>query len=302
MRKRDRAFYLLLVPSLLSSAILMLILIHVTTVSLPAFIDRGLSLLTNVMWSPPTQDYGLLPALVGTILTSLISIIVVTPISLSIMFLVGDLLPRGVSRVFHRLVEVMGALPTVIYGLWGGFTLSRFLHGTVYTWLHDYLSYIPLFSCRPLSGQNILTAGVVLGISMIPYASSLLIEGYRAIPSRYIETAYSLGFYRFETYGLVTSIMKPLLIASIMLSMSRALGETTIVALTIGNAYVASPCLLSPGITVSAWIVSQFESAFIYPGALPALYAGALLVMVLSLLLSFLGIMLISKWRGVIYG
>ncbi|MGC8953620.1 PstC family ABC transporter permease [Desulfurococcus amylolyticus] len=302
MGKSEYTFYLLLIPSLLSFSILTLILIHVVTLSLPAFMSHGLSLLLEARWNPVLQKYGLLPALLGTLLTGLVSILIVTPISLSLTFFICDLLPGKASRIFHRLIEVMGALPTVVYGLWGGFILSQFLYSSIYIQLHDYLDYIPLFSCKPLSGQNILSAGIVLGLSMIPYASSLLIEGYKSIPSRYIEAAYSLGFYRFEVYRLITGILKPLLIAAIMLSLSRALGETTIVALTIGNAYMASACMLNPGTTMSAWIVSQFESSFLYPGVSSILYAGVLIVMMLSFVSSSIGIMLINRWRSIIHG
>lgn len=300
---RDRApYYTLLIPSLIPLIVLAFLTAHVVLVSMEAFRTYGLNIIFTSRWDPISQVYGLLPALIGTVLTSLISALVVVPISISLMFLIGDLLPPLPSRLLHRLVEVMGSLPTVIYGLWGGAVLSQFLRDCVYIPLNRYLGFLPLFSCRPLSGQNILTAGLVLGLSMVPFASSLLIQGYRLLPKKYLEAAYSLGFYRFEAYRLLLSIMKPIIVASVLLSLSRAFGETTIVVLTIGNAYLLTPCLLNPGSTVSSWIVNQFESSFLYPGAFQALYSGVLLVMVLSLALSYIGILLISRWQGVIYG
>ncbi|ADV64534.1 PstC family ABC transporter permease [Desulfurococcus mucosus] len=302
MRGVDRAFHILLLPSLVSLVILTLLTVHVIVSSLPALITQGPWLLVESRWDPVEHVYGLLPALTGTLLTGLISVLIATPISLSLMFLIGDMLPSPASRILHRLLEAMGSLPTVIYGLWGGFALSQILRDSIYLPIHAYLGFIPLFSCRPLSGQSIMTAGIVLGLSMTPYASSLLVNGYRSLPGKYVEAAYALGFYRFETYRLIAGVMKPLVVAAAMLSLSRALGETTIVALSIGNAYLASPCVFNPGTTVSAWIVNQFESSFIYPGASSALYTGVLVVMALSLVLSYIGVSLINRWQGVIHG
>jgi len=302
MASWEGSFYVLLALSLLPFIILSLLFIHVLASSATAFREHGLSILVETSWDPVSGRYGLIPALTGTLLATLVSLVVVIPVSLAVMLLTCSLLPSPVSRLTDRLIEVMGALPTVVYGLWGGFTLSWLLHGYIYLPLHEYLGFIPLFSCSPLSGQNILTAGIVLGVSMIPYASSLLIEGYRAISSRYVEAAYSLGLYPFEAYRLLIGLMKPLVVATVLLSLSRALGETTIVALTIGNAYLSSICLLNPGTTVSAWIVSQFESSFLYPGASPALYAGVLVVLVFSLISSYTGVSLMVRWQGVVRG
>ncbi|MCY0867671.1 MAG: ABC transporter permease [Desulfurococcus sp.] len=293
---------MLLTPSLIPLIILALLTLHVLLISLDAFKSYGVNLILGVVWDPPSQSYGLLPALAGTLISSFISAIIATPISVSLMFLIGDLLPKSASRILHRLVEVMGSIPTVIYGLWGSTIVAEFLRSQVYSPLYSYLGFLPLFSCEPLSGQSILTAGVVLGFSIIPFASSLLIEGYRALPVKYLEAAYSLGFYRFEAYRLLLGVMKPIIVASVLLSLSRALGETTIVTLTIGNAYLLSPCLFNPGSTISSWVVNQFESSFLYPGAFQALYSGVLLVMILALIFSYIGVSLINKWQGVIYG
>jgi len=271
----------------------------------PSFERFGLELLLSSTWRPsedPLEElYGLAPAIVGSLYVALLATAISIPLSISLMLTVTEVLPRGLGTPLRYVVEVMGGLPTVVYGLWGSSVLVPLLRDNVMKPLHEYLGFIPLFSCRPLTGYSVLTASLVLAIASTPYMTALLIEGYQMVPSKYREGAYSLGALDYEVYGIMLGILKPYVVAAALLSFSRALGETTIVALTVGNSMKLTTCLLDPTYTIPSLIANQFDSAGLYRYALPTLFAGALILLLVCLATSYLGIRMVYAWRERVY-
>ncbi len=261
----------------------------------------GTNLLVLSVWKPSEDPeaelYGLATPLIGSLYSSLLAIAVAVPVSISLTYLVGEVLPSSIGDLLRVLIEIMGGLPTVVYGLWGSLVLAPFLRDSVMTPLHRYLGFIQIFSCYPLTGYSVLTAGVVLATASTPYVTSLLIEGYQMIPAKYREGAYSLGATKYEVFKVLLGLLKPYVVAASLLGFSRALGETTIVTLTIGNSMRLPLCLFEPTMTIPSLIASQFESARLYTYAMPTLFAGGFLILLVSLGVSYLGIKKLYKWR-----
>ncbi|MEM4486217.1 MAG: phosphate ABC transporter permease subunit PstC [Zestosphaera sp.] len=273
--------------------------------ALPSFMRFGVDLLVSSVWSPaedPGREvYGLAAPFLGSLYVSALATLFALPLSVALTFSTTEILPRHVAGLLRNVVEVMGGLPTVVYGLWGSLVLSPYLRDSVMKPLHNYLGFLPTFSCRPITGYSVLTASIVLATATTPYVTALLIEGYGMIPAKYKEGILSLGATRYEVFKLLLGLLRPYVIASSLLGFSRALGETTIVALTIGNAVKPTLCIFDPTHTIPSLIASQFESARLYTYALPTLFAGGSLLLAVSLGVSYVGIKMVYTWRGRIH-
>jgi len=300
---RDANLFLALLPLVVAAlGVVALVAAGLAVEASKALSRFGLSLLTSSVWrpasSPELEAYGLAPALLGSFFVSLVALAVAAPLSIALAVTLAELAPIGVGRVLESLVVLMGSVPTVVYGLWGSLVLAPFIKERVALPLHERLGFLyPLFSCAPITGHSALTAGLVLAFATLPYTTALLVEGYRAVPRKYKEAAYSIGALDYQMHLLVLGMMKPYIVAALLLGLSRALGETTIVAMTVGNAMRFSGCLLDATATVPSLIVNQLESAGLYAYALPALYAGALVLLLACVALSGVGVVVMYKWR-----
>jgi phosphate transport system permease protein len=304
--RSDRLLFYTTLPLVVGVVGILLAIASVVLAQAWPSIERfGLGLFLSTTWRPSEDPlaelYGLAPAIVGSLYVATLATAISIPLSISLTLTLVEVLPRGLGTPLRYVVEVMGGLPTVVYGLWGSSVLVPALRDAVMRPLHEYLGFIPLFSCRPITGYSALAASIVLAIASTPYMTALLTEGYQMIPSKYREGAYSLGALDYEVYKIMLGILKPYIIASSLLSFSRALGETTIVALTVGNSMRLTACLLDPTYTVPSLIANQFEGAGLYRYALPTLFAGALVLLLVCLVASYLGIVMIYRWRGRIY-
>ena len=305
--KSDKIVFFSILP-LVVGVLGLLTLISFTILSQAwiSFERFGIDLLISSLWKPSEEPeaelYGLAAPLAGSLYSSFLAIVVSLPVSISLTYLVCEVLPSSVGSLLRIVVEVMGGLPTVVYGLWGSLILAPFLRDSVMVPLYRYLGFIPLFSCNPLTGYSVLTASVVLAIALTPYITSLLIEGYQMIPAKYREGIYGLGATKYEVFRVLLSLLKPYVVAALLLGFSRALGETTIVTLTVGNSMRFSLCLFEPTSTIPSLIANQFESARLYTYALPTLFAGAFLILLISLGVSYVGIRKLYRWREEIRG
>jgi len=299
---RDRLFYLSLIPlASFSVATFVAILTLFAYKSAPAILHEGFALLASSRWSPsasPTHAfYGLLPAIVGTVVTSSIALAIAIPISVAAAIFLNEYAPPKLKSVVSTIVSAAAGMPTVVYGLWGLYVLAPFIQEYVAPNLHRYLGFLPLFSCKPVSGYSILTAGVLLAIMVTPYTFAAVSEAYSSIPSSVREAAYSIGARRFEASRLLLSMARPAVIAAALLGLGRAASETVAVTMVVGNSPTVTSCLLSPGTTITSLIATQFGEASLYPYMESALFAGGLILLLLGLALSTYGLILVSRWR-----
>ncbi|MEM0268059.1 MAG: phosphate ABC transporter permease subunit PstC [Candidatus Korarchaeum sp.] len=301
--KYDKGFFLLLLPFASIVFVVFIALTYVVlSVSYPSISKFGTKLFTENVWRPSEAGeefvrYGLLAPLYGTLVTSLIAATIALPLSLSTVYLVEELARSKLREVLSTTIDLMAGLPTVLYGLWGVEVMIPFIRDSLMTPLHLYLPWIPLFSCEPLSGASFLSAGILLAIMIIPFMHSLVQDAYRSIPRTYREAALSLGANRYEYFRIMLSMIKPAVIASLLLGLGRASSETVAVALVVGNSFNLSPCLFSPGYTIPSLIANQFSESNFYPYMQSALYAGGLVLLLLGVASSITGLIMMRKVR-----
>lgn len=299
----DKGFFLSLLPfASIVFVIFMALAYVVVSVSYPSISRFGIGLFTQNLWRPSEvsaelASYGLLAPLYGTLVTSLIASAIALPLSLSTVYLIEELAHLRVRELFSTLIDLMAGLPTILYGLWGVEVMIPFLRDEIMIPLHSHLPWIPLFSCEPLSGASLLSAGVILAIMVIPFMHSLIQDAYRSIPAIYREAILSLGANRYEYFRMMISLIRPAVIASLLLGLGRASSETVAVTLVIGNSFNVSPCLFSPGYTIASLIANQFSESNFYPYMQSALYAGGLVLLIIGIIFSVLGLLMMRKAR-----
>lgn len=300
--RADKLFYLGLLPvASVSFLVILATLIVLIAKSSPAITFYGLDLFVSTRWAPSEADparasYGLLPAILGTVVTAVIAVSLALPASLAFVVAVEEILPERLRDIVSSVIDVMAGLPTIVYGVWGLVYLAPTLN-YVFAVLHSSLPWLPMFSCTPTGGLSVLTAGVILAVMVIPFMFAILKEAYRAVPWTYKEAALALGMTRYEYTRLLFSMIKPAVIAAVLLGFGRAASETVAVALVIGNAMNIPVCIIGPGITISSLIANQFAESNLFPLMQNALYAGGLVLLVLGLASNAVGLYFLQKVR-----
>jgi phosphate transport system permease protein len=233
--------------------------------SLPAFRAFGFGFLVSSRWNPVTENFGALPAIYGTIVTSSIAMLIAIPVGLMIAYFLTELCPEWLRRPIGIAIELLAGIPSIIYGIWGLFIFAPFLQQTLQPFLINTLGNVPgiapLFSGAPY-GIGILTAGLILAIMVLPFVSSISRDVFEAVPGVLKEAAYGIGCTRWEVMRrVVLPYARVGVVGGVMLALGRALGETMAVTFVIGNAHRISVSILAPGTTISATIANEFTEA-----------------------------------------
>jgi phosphate transport system permease protein len=268
------------------AAILVLTLLGGVAVSLlvgawPAFAQFKIGFLTQSVWNPVTEKFGALAAIYGTLISSAIAMLLAVPISFGIAVFLTELAPTWMRRPVGVAIELLAAVPSIIFGIWGLFVLAPLLQHTVQPWLIDGLGPLPVIGALfqgPPFGIGVFTAGVVLAVMVIPFISAVMRDVFETVPDVLKESGYGLGATTWEViWKVVVPHSRAGMVGGIMLGLGRALGETMAVTFVIGNAHRISTSLLAPGTTISASIANEFTEAVgdLYTSSLVAL--GALL-------------------------
>ncbi|MFZ0009101.1 MAG: phosphate ABC transporter permease subunit PstC [Steroidobacteraceae bacterium] len=250
----------------------------------PAFAQFKLGFLTREVWNPVTEQFGALAAVYGTVVTSFIALLLAIPVGFGIAIFLTELAPQWMKRPVGVAIELLAAVPSIIYGIWGLFVLAPILQRQVQPWMIDHLGPLPgigrLFQGPPF-GIGVLTASLVLAIMVIPFISAVTRDVFETVPDVLKESAYGLGATTWEViWQVVVPYTRTGMIGGIMLGLGRALGETMAVTFVIGNAHRIGSSLLAPGTTISAAIANEFAEADagLYTSSLVAL--GALLFLI----------------------
>jgi phosphate transport system permease protein len=233
--------------------------------ALPAMRAFGLGFLFDQTWNPVKQIFGGAPAIYGTLITSFIAMLVGVPLALGVSIFLTELCPPFLRRPIGVLIELLAAIPSIIYGIWGLFILAPFLQLTVQPFLKETIGNVPLigflFGGPPL-GLGILTAGFILAVMVLPFIAAVTRDVFLTVPAILRESAYGIGC---TTSEVVRDIVIPYtrvgIVGGVMLGLGRALGETMAVTFVIGNAHRISPSLLAPGTTISATLANEFTEA-----------------------------------------
>jgi phosphate transport system permease protein len=291
-------------------ALLVLVLLTSIVVALihggwPALRTFRFEFLSKEIWNPVTDKYGALAPLYGTVITSLIAMVIAIPIAFGIAVFLTETCPQWLRGPITTGIELLAAIPSIVFGIWGLFVLAPLLQRHVQPWLINASNGIPLLSTLfqgPPFGIGLFTAGLVLAVMVLPYISSVMREVFRMTPTSLKEAAYGLGATQWEVvWHVVVPASRVGIVGGIMLGLGRALGETMAVTFVIGNAHRISASILAPGTTISASIANEFTEAVgdLYTSALIAL--GLLLFVITFLIIAAARLLLLRlelKSRG----
>jgi phosphate transport system permease protein len=263
-------------------------LIRTTWAAWPAFRHSGISFITSNKWNPNVNQFGGLSFIYGTLLTSVIALVLAVPVSVLIALFLTQVAPPGVATPLGYVVDLLAAVPSVVYGLWGVFVLVPFVT-PIWQWLSSNLAFIPLFS-QFASGRDFATAGVILALMITPIISAICREVFRTVPDDERESALALGATRWEMIRLaVLPRSRSGMVAAVMLGFGRAVGETIAVAYLIGGIpSKITPHLFQQGSTIAANIALQFNEAASLPAFKAALIGLGVVLFVITLLINVL--------------
>jgi phosphate transport system permease protein len=248
-------------------------------------------------WNPVTEKFGALAPIYGTLLTSAIAMLVGIPVAFGIAVFITEICPIWLKRPLATMIELLAAIPSIIYGIWGLFVFAPFVQQYIEPAIIDTLGQVPgvgaLFAGPPL-GIGVLTAGFILAIMVLPFISSIMRDVFETVPPMLKESAYGLGATRSEVvWRVVLPFTRIGVVGGIMLGLGRALGETMAVTFVIGNAHRISASILQPGTTISASLANEFTEAFgeLYRSSLIAL--GFILFIITFIVLAIAKAMLL---------
>ena len=291
MRSRKRRPDLLLgltwLASIAAVVVLLWILESIVTPAWPAIQQSGLSFFTGTVWDVNRNHYGALPFLIGTTASSLIALCIALPLGVFIaLFLSENFLPLAIRQVIRFVVEMLAAIPSVVYGLWGIAVVIPIVQ-QFGGYLSDSVGFIPLFS-GPATGNSLLTASLVLAIMVLPTITAISRTALVAVPPTLREGSYAVGATRWETiFRILVPTAAPGIVAATILAFGRAMGETMAVAMLIGNSPRLSWSLLSPAGTLAGLLANQFGEA--QGLQISALMYAALVLVLLTLLVNMAG-------------
>ncbi len=279
------------------------VIVSLISGSLPTFREFGLGFLTSQSWNPVTDNYGALPAIYGTLITSSIAMLIAVPVGLMIAFFLTELCPQWLRRPIGIAIELLAGIPSIIYGIWGLFMFAPFLQATLQPFLIKTFHGLPIVGALfagPPYGIGMLTAGLILAIMVLPFVTSISRDVFEAVPAVLKEAAYGLGCTTWEVARyVVLPFTRVGVIGGVMLGLGRALGETMAITFVIGNAHRISASLLAPGTTISASIANEFTEAVgdLYTSALISL--GLILFVITFIVLAIARYMLLRIERRI---
>ena len=261
----------------------------------------GMHFWTGRTWDPVAGDFGALPFIWGTLYSSILALLIATPIALGIAIFISELSPRALRQPLAYLTELLAAIPSIVYGLWGIFVLVPIARKAELA-LPDVLKKLPLFKGPPL-GVGMGTAGLILAVMVIPFTSSVAREILKNVPMAQREAAYALGATRWEAIKAAISYGRTGIIGAVMLGFGRALGETMAVTMVIGNSPQVSASLFAPQYTMAAVLANELTEAAgeLYQHALIEI---GLLLFIITIVINILSRLLIwsmqKRWSRTI--
>jgi len=253
--------YSVMAVAFFTLALVWLLVVMMVFDAIDSIREFGVSFLVGEVWDPNRDIYGALPFVFGTLLTSAMAILIGVPLSVGVAIYLSELAPPWLREPLSFVVELLAAVPSVIYGLWAMYALRPVMVDTIEPFFKTILGWTPLFEGEPV-GLDKLTAGIILAIMIVPTVASVSKEAMMAVPESQREAALSLGATRYETTRIaVLTYARSGIFGACILGLGRAIGETMAVTMTIGNANIISWSLLDPGQTMSSLIANNWGEA-----------------------------------------
>jgi phosphate transport system permease protein len=272
------------------------ILFRIGSTAMPAVQKYGVGFITDSSWDANNGKFGVLPEIWGTLYSSVLALLIGGIFGIAIaIFLTQDFIPPRLEHLFKNIVDLLAAIPSVVYGLWGIFVVIPAIRPSA-NWIHGHLGWIPFFNTS-LSGPGMLPAALVLSIMVLPTISAVARDAISSVPPKLKEAAFGLGATRWETIlGVVLPTARTGIFGALVLGFGRALGETMALAMLVGNSNQLSLSLFSPANTLAALLANHFPEA----GKLEeqVLMYAALILMAITLLVNFAGTLILQMSRG----
>jgi len=283
-----------LVLSSFIAIILLGIILVVFFQSFESFSMYGLKFLVTSEWNPVKDEYGAFTAIYGTLVTSLLSLLITIPLGVgTAIFITEDFVPKVFREIIGSFVELLAAIPSVVLGLWAIFVMEPFFR-TFFVFLHNFFGWIPLFSTEP-TGRNSLLAILILVVMLLPIVTSIARDSLNQVPKKLRNAAYGIGASRWKTiFSVILPAALSGIMAGVLLALGRAMGETMAVTMIIGNSNAFSWSLLSPGYTISSMLANQFGEAD--GSQVSSLFYAAFVLMILSLVVNIFAQWLVKKF------
>ena len=292
----DRAFRGLVYGSALLILLIMAGMIYeLTGTSLPAIKEFGLGFLSGKTWDPVKEIFSALPVIYGTLASAFLAMLFVVPMAIGCAIFLSELAPPWLRTPVSFVIEMLAAIPSVIFGLWGLFVLIPFVRDPIERILGDHLAFIPLFDGPPF-GFGLMAAGIMLAIMTLPIVTAISRDVFLAVPRSQREAMLALGATRWEVISrAVIPYARSGLVGAVILGLGRAMGETMAVTMVIGNGFKISPSLFEPTHTIASIIASEFNEATseLHRAALTEL---ALVLLFMSLIVNILANVLVLKF------
>ena len=292
-------FFAFLVLALLGG-----ILVSLFVGSLPSIRAFGLGFLVSAEWNPVTEKFGALVPIVGTLTTSAIALLIGIPVSFGIALFLTELSPVWLRRPLGTAIELLAAIPSIIYGMWGLFVFAPVFSTHVQPLLTKTLGSVPLIGALfqgPPMGIGVLTAGIILAVMVIPFIASVMRDVFAIVPDVLKESAYALGSTTWEVvWNVVLPYTKVGVVGGVMLGLGRALGETMAVTFVIGNAHQLSASIMDPGNSIASALANEFTEAVgdLYLSALIELGLLLFVITFIVLALSKLLLLRLARFEG----
>lgn len=236
------------------------IIVMMTQASLPSLERFGLGFLVGREWRPAQDEFGALTFIWGTVVSSLLALIMAVPVSLGIAIFLVEQAPKKVARPIAFMVELLAAIPSVVYGLWGIFVLAPLIRNYIGPFLQDNFGFLPIFQGR-LTGIGMMTAGIILALMITPIITAVVRDVLEAVPVTQREAALALGATQWETTVIVLGNAASGIAGAVVLGLGRAIGETMAVTMVIGNSPQISLSLFEPANTIASLLAANFAEA-----------------------------------------
>jgi len=294
----DRAFKWITLLMALSVFVLILVIgYELAHGSQLAFRKFGWRFLTSLEWDPVAEQFGALPFIFGTLVSSAIALVIAVPLSVATAVYLVEIAPPWVRQTLTIFIELLAAVPSVILGLWGIFVMVPWLREHLFPWLLGVFGFLPLFQ-GPIYGVSLLAGGMIIAIMILPIITSVSREILRSVPDLQREAAYALGATRWEVTRIaVLSYAKKGLLGAVILGLGRALGETMAVTMVIGNRPEIAASLFAPAYTMASVVANEFTEATtdLY---LSGLFEIGLVLLGVTVLVNALAQLLLKAFSG----
>ena len=272
------------------------ILVSLIVGAWPSIQKFGFSFYTSNDWNTVTDQYGALAPIYGTLVTSVIAILIAVPVSFGIAIFLTELCPSFLKRPLGIAIELLAGIPSIIYGMWGLFVFVPFFSKHIQPWVIEHIGPIPiigkLFTGAPI-GLGMFTASLILAIMIIPFIAATMRDVFSVVPDLLKESAYGMGATTWEVmFKIILPYTKAGVVGGVILGLGRALGETMAVTFLIGNAYNISPSLFTSGVTITSALANEFAEAGSELHLASLLHLGLILFVITFIVLSISKLML----------